>query len=304
MVLLCLPNLTRFWLDFNKDLSKLCALSLTPRILVGLKVIPSPSKKKVLSKRTCRMKKVWASDVLARLFMTGPTHPVAKPGPFAVKFVEMMCRCWLTVYLIFCGTIRAQNILPLTSAQVWRPPVGDSSFSAENQCLMKKLNINGPKSHGHHLCDGTKNILFVRISSSMIHWRGWSTAVHPCQSLISAGSVAVGWELWDRGAAVGAVLPNCQLCKYWCLLVTEWNTGKYPYRFRIKYVSVPENYACVPWAHWWFLFAVNIAECNVPSNPVACCELGYIVWSVQCGPRGGARSYSCFRPNVEPWHVP
>ena len=42
----------------------------------------SPRKKKVLSKKTYRMKKDWASSELAWLFVTGPMDPVAKPSHF------------------------------------------------------------------------------------------------------------------------------------------------------------------------------------------------------------------------------
>ena len=42
----------------------------------------SPGKKKILSKRTYRMKKAWASSEFAGLFVTGRTDPVGKPSPF------------------------------------------------------------------------------------------------------------------------------------------------------------------------------------------------------------------------------
>ena len=59
----------------------------------GDQSINSSSKKKVRSKNTCKLKKAWSSDELARLFVTGPTDPVAKPNLFTVSFVGVICLC-------------------------------------------------------------------------------------------------------------------------------------------------------------------------------------------------------------------
>ena len=40
----------------------------------------SARKKEILSKKTYRREKAWLSSELARLFVTGPTHPVKKPS--------------------------------------------------------------------------------------------------------------------------------------------------------------------------------------------------------------------------------
>ena len=53
----------------------------------------SPSKKKVRSKKTCKMKKAWSSDELARLCVTGPTDLVAKPSLSTVSSVGVICLC-------------------------------------------------------------------------------------------------------------------------------------------------------------------------------------------------------------------
>ena len=52
----------------------------------GDESVISPRKKKLLSKKTYKMKKAWATDELARLFVTG--DPVAKPSHFYCQL------CW------------------------------------------------------------------------------------------------------------------------------------------------------------------------------------------------------------------
>ena len=53
-----------------------------------------------------------------------------------------------------------------------------------------------------------------------------------------------------------------------------------------------------------FLFAVTFAVSNVPLGLAVSCGLGEVVWSVQCGVRGGLGSRSCFRSDVGPGYVP
>ena len=59
----------------------------------GEESVISPGENKVLSKITQKRKKAWASDELARLFVTGPTDPVTKPSHFYCQF----CRCAVSV---------------------------------------------------------------------------------------------------------------------------------------------------------------------------------------------------------------
>ena len=75
--------------------------------------IISPRKKKMLSKKTYKMKKAWASNERSQLFVTGATDPVAKLSRFFINSVGVFVLTHGS-FDILC-TIRVQNISPWTN---------------------------------------------------------------------------------------------------------------------------------------------------------------------------------------------
>ena len=82
----------------------------------------------------------------------------------------------------------------------------------------------------------------------------------------------------------------------------------YPCRIRIWFrkITYPlrDNTYLVPISITDVLFEINPAEWNLSTDLDAGCELGEVVWPVQCKVLGGERSHFCFRVDVGLGHVP